>query len=438
MVFDLLYRVYYGFLNPPTTKKKDDAIRFGLLGASNIAPVALIAPAISHPEVIVAAVAARDRTRAEKYAKKHNIPIVHATYEDLLQDPTIDAIYIALPDSAHYEWALRSLAAKKHVLLEKPCCSNATEARSLFTHPLVTSPGAPVLLEAFHYRFHPAWQTFLDIIHHAPQAGTIKSVSAEQYFPKYAFGATDIRWQYRLSGGCMMDFGTYPMNVLRQVLREEPREDALSAEARRVGFAGLPFREQVDEAMRASYVTTTGAVGSMVSDLRFAGGWWPFLPRAWTDGVLPGFAWPKCVVECGEKEIRSAVGFEAPGGERCFVSRKVVLWNHLMPSIYHRIDVEDVYSVRVGEEVVRTWKDARFVQAYTFPTGDRRVGTSGGGKEWWSSYFYQLEEFVNKVKGREGSGVWIDGEDSIKQMEAIDLVYKKAGMQTRPSSGFQL
>ncbi|KAJ5560224.1 hypothetical protein N7513_002623 [Penicillium frequentans] len=435
MVFDIVYRIWYGFINPPASTKKDDAIRFGLLGASNIAPVALIAPATSNSEVIIAAVAARDRDRAEKYAKKHNIPIVHSTYEDLLDDPSIDAIYIALPDSTHYEWALRSLAAKKHVLLEKPSCSNATEARALFTHPLATKPGAPVLLEAFHYRFHPAWQTFLDLIHKAPQAGKIKSVSAEQYFPKYAFGATDIRWQYELSGGCMMDFGTYPMNLLRQVLREEPTEETLSAEGRRVSFPGLPFKEQVDEAMRATYVTSSGAVGKMNADLRYAGGW-PVLP-GFLSSNLPSIAWPKCEVECDEKEIEVDAGEEG-GGRSCFVRRKVVIWNHLMPSIYHRIDVEDTYSVRKGNEVLRTWKDARNLNAYTWSAGDKRAGTSGVGKEWWSTYFYQLEEFVNRVKGRSGTGVWVDGEDSIKQMEAIDLVYKKAGMKARPTSEFQL
>ncbi|KAJ6088523.1 hypothetical protein N7486_009784 [Penicillium sp. IBT 16267x] len=435
MVFDILNRIWYGFINPPASKKKDDAIRFGLLGASNIAPIALIAPATSHPEVIIAAVAARDRDRAEKYAKTYNIPIVHSTYEDLLQDPSIDAIYIALPNGKHYEWTLRALSAKKHVLLEKPSCSNATEARSLFTHPLVTKPGAPVLLEAFHYRFHPAWQTFLDIIHKAPQAGKIKSASAEQYFPKYTFGASDIRWQFELSGGCMMDFGTYTMNALRQILREEPSENNLSAEGRRISFLEVPFREQADEAMRANYVTSSGAVGKMVADLRYAGGW-PILPESWTRN-LPRLAWPKCEVECDEKEVEFDAG-EDVGGGHCFVKRKVVFWNHLMPSIYHRIDVEDTYSVRRGSEVLNTWTDARNLKAYTWPSGDKRAGARAVGEDWWTSYSYQLEEFVNRVKSRSGSGVWVDGEDSIKQMEAIDLVYKKAGMEVRPSSGFEL
>lgn len=230
-----------------------------------------------------------------------------------------------------------------------------------------------------------------------------------------------------------MDFGTYPMNILRQVLREEPSEESLYAEGRRVSFPGLPYKEQIDEAMKASYVTSSGAVGRMVADLRYAGGW-PVLPGFLTRN-LPSLAWPKCEVECNEKEVEFNAGEE--GGEgRCFVMRRVVLWNHLMPSVYHRIDIEDTYTVRRGREVLKTWKDARYLNAYTWPRGDRRAGARG--EEWWSSYFYQLEEFVNRVKGRSGSGVWVDGEDSIKQMEAIDLVYKKAGMQARPSSGFRL
>jgi argininosuccinate synthase len=88
MVFAALHRIYAGFINPPQAKKQDDAIRFGLLGASNIAPIALIKPAQAHPEVIIAAVAARDRSRAEAFAKKHGIPIAHKSYEGTICNVT--------------------------------------------------------------------------------------------------------------------------------------------------------------------------------------------------------------------------------------------------------------------------------------------------------------------------------------------------------------
>ncbi|KAF7594616.1 hypothetical protein BBP40_008883 [Aspergillus hancockii] len=426
MVLSALQRLYTGFINPPPAKKQDGAIRFGLLGASNIAPIALIKPAKAHPEVIVAAVAARDRNRAEAYAKKHDIPIVHASYEDLLNDPSVDAIYIALPNGLHYEWTLRAIRAGKHVLLEKPSCSNGEEARALFNHPLLKQPGAPIILEAFHYRFHPAWQTFLSFIHDDPVAGPVRHVFAQQYAPKGVVPASDIRWRFDLAGGAMMDFGTYTMNCLRQVLREEPI--VTGAEGRIMSVqSGDGEEAQIDQAMIATYKTVGGATGKLLADLSTTGGW-PLLPASWSKH-LPGFGWPKCEVELEEKEM------ETVQGESHSVERKVTLWNHLAPSVYHRIDVEDTNTIRREGQIVKTWKETKYVKAYTWLSGDERVGAA---KDWWPTYLYQLHEFVNKVKGRKGSGVWVEGNDSIKQMDAVDRTYEKAGLKIRPSSSFQL
>ncbi|KAA8650830.1 hypothetical protein EYZ11_003807 [Aspergillus tanneri] len=427
MVFGVLYRIYTGFISPPPVRKQRDPIRFGLLGASNIAPIALIVPAKAHPDVIIAAVAARDHSRAEAYAKKHDIPIVHSSYEDLLSDPSIDAIYIALPNSLHFEWALRAVRAGKHVLLEKPSCSNGEEAHALFNHPLIEAPGAPIVLEAFHYRFHPAWQVFLSYIHGDPTVGPVKHALAQQYLPKGGVPITDIRWRYDLSGGAMMDFGTYPMNCLRQILREEPKE-VVEAEGRRVpSSCGLDYDKQIDQAMTATYRTESGATGKLVADLAASGGW-PLLPASWTKW-LPGFGWPKCEAELEEKEVKG------PDGKIRSVKRKVTIWNHLMPSVYHRIDVDDTITIRRAGLVLNTWKESKRLKAYSWPSDDERAIV---GKEWWPSYLYQLNEFVNKIKGRKGSGVWVDGDDSIRQMEAIDRTYEKAGMRLRPTTSFEL
>lgn len=234
----------------------------------------------------------------------------------------------------------------------------------------------------------------------------------------------------------MLDFGTYPMSIIRSVLRSEPSD--LSAKPRVVEFPGIKDGEDVDEAIQVRFDTKSGAVGSMFADLRAtcqAG----FLPESWKK-LIPGFGLPKCEVECLEREFesptepRSAATTNSCG--RCFVKRRITFWNYIMPSIYHRIDIEDEYVVRQKDQVLRRWKDVQYVNAYTWPNGDER----GNGREkvWWTTYFYQLEEFINRIKGRRGSGIWIDGEESIKQMEAIDLVYEKAGMKVRPSTGFQL
>ncbi|KAJ5767168.1 uncharacterized protein N7511_004784 [Penicillium nucicola] len=431
MVFAALYRVYAGFVHPPQARKQDDAIRFGLLGASNIAPAALITPAKSHPEVIVAAVAARDRNRAEAYAKKHGIPIVHSSYEDLLNDPSIDAVYIALPNSLHFEWALRAIKARKHVLLEKPSCSNGEEAKALFNHPLVKAHNAPVLLEAFHYLFHPAWQMFMSLIHDDALAGPVKHAHAQQYLFKGVIPADDIRWRYDLAGGAMMDFGTYTVSCLRQIMREEPSE-VVETHWRAVpqSQSDRDDGQQIDQAMNATYRTSNGATGTIIADLVTSGNW-PLLPASWTKS-LPSIGWPKCEAELGEKEVES---FGSADNEKHFVKRKVTLWNHLAPSVYHRIDVEDTHSIRRDGALLRTWTESRKLKSYSWPSDDKQ---KPAGEDWWSTYHCQLHEFVNRIKGREGSGVWVDGDDSIKQMEVIDRTYEKAGMKKRPTSNFEL
>ncbi|KAL9022917.1 MAG: hypothetical protein Q9196_007473, partial [Gyalolechia fulgens] len=250
---------------PSEVSKHNDALRIGLLGASKIAPDAVISAAKTHPEVMVVAVAARDRTRAQAYAKKHHIPIVHDSYQALIDDPVIDAVYIALPPGHHCEWAIKALEAGKHVLLEKPSVSNAEEAAKLFRSPLLSKPESPVLLEAFHYRFHPAWQKLLSLI---DPANVVEAHSAS-YMPKGYVPLYDIRCQYKLSGGCLMDLGTYNVSVLRQVFGTEP-EECLEA-----SYRGMPpgYDKEIDQAFTAKWRFPDGGIGSMVADMVADGGY---------------------------------------------------------------------------------------------------------------------------------------------------------------------
>src|SRR4051812_37736438 len=103
-------------------------LRLGILGTARIAPTAVIEPAKQMPEVQVIGVASRDRMRAERFARGHGIPRVHSSYRQLLDDPTVDAVYIALPNSLHYDWVIDALRAGKHVLCEKPLAANAAQA----------------------------------------------------------------------------------------------------------------------------------------------------------------------------------------------------------------------------------------------------------------------------------------------------------------------
>ncbi|TVY31378.1 D-xylose 1-dehydrogenase (NADP(+)), partial [Lachnellula subtilissima] len=210
--------------HPPEPPKSREAIRIGILGTGWIASRALITPAKSHPDVIIAAVASRDKTRAEAYARKFNIPIAYGSYQgrpsavDMLDDPAIDAIYNPLPNSEHYEWSLRALKAGKHVLLEKPSVSNTLEAESLFAYNSSLPMPRPILLEAMHPRFHPAWSKFLSLI----SSPHVEKVDVEFNAPSGFFAKGDIRWRFDLAGGAMMDIGSYTVSCLRDVFGAEP------------------------------------------------------------------------------------------------------------------------------------------------------------------------------------------------------------------------
>ncbi|KAH7907630.1 hypothetical protein BJ138DRAFT_460302, partial [Hygrophoropsis aurantiaca] len=221
----LLKRCHFAFLSPPAPSVDAEAgppLKFGILGAAAIAPAALITPAKSHADVVVFAVAARDIKRAEGYAKKYGIPKYYGGttgYQELLDDPEIDCIYNPLPNGLHYEWTMKALAAGKHVLLEKPSGDTAEETRRMFD--LAESKGL-VLLEAFHYRFHPAIQRAKAILD-SGELGAIKSIYASLAFPRGIIGGdNDIRVKYDLGGGAMMDCGCYPLSCLRYLTSSSP------------------------------------------------------------------------------------------------------------------------------------------------------------------------------------------------------------------------
>jgi hypothetical protein len=130
----------------------------------------------------------------------------------------------------------------------------------------------------------------------------------------------------------------------------------------------------------------------------------------------------------------------AKEGQQHLKTRKVTMWNFILPTIWHRIDVEDRHTLRHGtsHKVIRTWTEKSQVKAYEWDEGQKsEPGVRRGGEPYWNTYAYQLEEFVNRVKARPGSGVWISGEDSIAQMKWIDATYEKAGLPLRPTSGYE-
>src|ERR1700755_2326497 len=136
-------------------------LRIGTLGSSRISQAALIEPSASVAEVTVAAVAARDPARAEAFALRHGIATAHGSYQEILDDPDVDAIYNPLPNSLHGPWTLRAIAAGKHVLCEKPFASNADEAAQVAE---AAAGSGLVVMEAMHYRYHPLTRRLSDVV----------------------------------------------------------------------------------------------------------------------------------------------------------------------------------------------------------------------------------------------------------------------------------
>lgn len=193
-----------------------DSLRIGVLGAAKISPPALLAPATETDGVDVVAIAARDRDRAQAQADAHGIARVYDTYQEVLDDPEVDAVYNPLPINAHLEWGLAALEAGKHLLQEKPLTSNATEARTLVA---AAESAGLVMMEAFHWRFHPLASRLAELLA-AEAIGPISSVAASFSVP--IDPSDDVRHAYELSGGALMDLGCYPAQWVRFVVGAEP------------------------------------------------------------------------------------------------------------------------------------------------------------------------------------------------------------------------
>jgi len=202
---------------------KQRPIRFGILGAAKIAPNALTLPAKKVLEVEVTAIAARDPDRAREFAKANGIPRVLGTYEDLINDPEIDVIYNPLPNSLHCEWSIRALRAGKHVFCEKPIASNAKEAERM-AH--VADETGLLLVEAFHYRYHP----LADRIHELIRTGVIGKLQRVEGNFSVPIPPTNIRFDWNLAGGATMDLGCYPLHMIRYFSGMTPRVLAAKAQ----------------------------------------------------------------------------------------------------------------------------------------------------------------------------------------------------------------
>ncbi len=167
---------------------------------------------------LVEAIASRTQSKAAAAAEELGIPKAYGSYEALLADPTIEAVYIPLPNHLHLEWTLAAAAAGKHVLCEKPLALSSTDARRMID---ASNQAGVILMEAFMYRLHPLWQEVRRLI----GAGTIGELVAFQSFFSYRnLDPTDIRNQVTTGGGALLDIGCYPVNAARMLFGSEPGE----------------------------------------------------------------------------------------------------------------------------------------------------------------------------------------------------------------------
>ncbi|KAI1442442.1 NAD(P)-binding protein [Annulohypoxylon stygium] len=397
--------------NPPQASKSTAPLRFGILGAADIAPQALILPARSHPDVIIQVVAARDPKKANAYAQKHNIPEVAKSYQDILDNPNIDCVYIPLPNGLHYEWALRALKAGKHVLLEKPSANNSIEAEALFKSPLLDGPKAPILLEATHCIYHPAWATFMSYV----TSAEVASAKAVMWVPKWTFGADDIRYRYDLGGGALMDLGPYTASILTRVFGEiaEECEESLTQPG--------PNDPECDRLFKVRYRFPNGGIGEMEGDLKAP------LNRLSPEIYVVHKPVIVSSAECGVK---------VPEGQEAVRTRKIKFWNFAQPSFVHSIQIDDEFITRkVGDTSshIKKWTSSKIVKSYTF----KEAGMDQVGEPYWPTYRHQLEQFVNKVRGRDAQQ-WVTANDSINTMKMVDMAYTTAKLPLRPTSEYKL
>jgi predicted dehydrogenase len=227
-------------------------LRIGTLGAARITPPALIRPARDNPEVEVVAVAARDRARAEQWAAKHRIPRVVDDYAALVADPDVDAIYNPLPNSLHAPWTEQALAAGKHVLCEKPFASNAAEAERVATAAAATDL---VVMEAFHYRYHPVAERMREIAR-SGELGQLRRIETAMCIPLPM--KNDIRYQLDLAGGAVMDVGCYAIHMNRLLAGAEPEVVSAKAKLAKPG---------IDRWMQAELSYPDGTAGTMTCAL---------------------------------------------------------------------------------------------------------------------------------------------------------------------------
>ena len=238
-----------------------EPLRIGVLGAARITALSLVEPARAAGHRLVA-VAARSPERAAAFAAEHGVERVLGSYEEVLADPEVEAVYDPLPNALHGTWNTAVARAGKHLLTEKPAAANADEARAVADE--VRAAGT-VYLEGFHYPYHPLFLRVRELLADGA-VGEVRHVDAPLWMP--APPDADPRWSLDLAGGATMDLGCYSISCLRLLgehLGGEPRLTTATATER-------PGRPGVDERLALEVAYPAGATGAGGSDMAYEDG----------------------------------------------------------------------------------------------------------------------------------------------------------------------
>jgi len=196
--------------------KNDQTVQWGIIGCARIAATALIPGIKSSANGDVLAVASRGLEKAQEYARQFDIPRAYGNYEELLDDPEIQAVYVPLPNSLHKEWTIKAAQKGKHVLCEKPIACSAADAEEMSA---ACRDNGVLLMEAFAQRFHPQYRSAQELIR-AGKIGRILRITAAM--SRSIYPADDIRMNPNLCGGALMDLGCYCINTARYLIGAEP------------------------------------------------------------------------------------------------------------------------------------------------------------------------------------------------------------------------
>ncbi len=238
-------------------EKNPNRIRWGILSTASIAANSYVPAIRASRNGVLCAVCSRAAAKAAAFAEKYGIPTSYGSYEELLGDPEVDAVYNPLPVSLHAEWTIKALEAGKPVLCEKPFSLNATEARKMVAKAKETGL---VLAEAVMYRHHPLTRKVRDLLREGA-IGELRAIEANFHGVNEEDAETNFRFRPELGGGAMLDLGIYCINLARFMTGEEPDE---------IRATGTIGEGGVDEIVGGALRFPSGVIASFSTSLRSA------------------------------------------------------------------------------------------------------------------------------------------------------------------------